>query len=249
MNVLGVDLASRTWSDVGTALVACTPSRFTRVVPGAIDWPDPKAAPSPGALAAAIDAYARAHDVVAIALDGPHAWRDPRAADRPGVGRASEYAARTQGKTGVVGRAYPQTQHAWVRHAIEVFDALLVHDDVALAVDAPATPPRGGYVVLECFPTSTWRAAGLRPLPGKARLRDVQRDAGPYVRALVDAFGLPAFAPSTHDDLQAVVCALAAAAVAGGPARALRHGEPASSTTTGARHRIEGFIWDAAPVR
>jgi hypothetical protein len=268
--VLGIDLASARWAFNGSALLHFHEEAhgFTRVVPGAIVWPDaeaPLTPLTPQALADVIHAFAVREHVRAVALDGPHAWRNPRtAADVPGVGRRCEYLCRTQGKTGVYPTTYPGTQFAWIDFCVQVFDALLAHPGVrmaeapaveaALTHDATAAPGQDdgvnvgnvgdGYAVLECFPTSLWRASGLTPLPAKAKRPDVQA----HYQALAAAYALPPAQVTSHDDLQAIVAALAAAGALGGPVQALPRGEPCwmAEHPDGLR-RVEGFIWDAAP--
>ena len=100
-------------------------------------------------------------------------------------------------------------------------DALLAQQGVRIAdapamkadseADAAAAAALGavrdvgdGYVVLECFPTSIWRASGLTPLPAKAKKPDLQE----HYRALAAAFSLPPAQMTSHDDLQAIVAAL-----------------------------------------
>ena len=143
---LGIDLACRRWNDIGSALIAFDRQRFTEAVPGAITWPTSDLTPS--AVAGAIDAFARAHDIAAVSIDGPQGWRDPVApSGRKGVGRACEYATRTPGKTGTRGIAYPSTFLRWIRFSIEVFADLLDRPDVALlnepSGDVPLRQP--GY--------------------------------------------------------------------------------------------------------
>ncbi len=256
--VLGVDLASARWANVGTALVWCDVGAddvraIARVAAGVIEWPA-HAPVSAVALADAIHACAMREGVAAVALDGPHAWRDPaRGADAPGVGRLAEFAVRAQCKTGVYPRTFPGTQVAWTRLSIAVFDALLTHEGVRLATpeDArragDARPPRAGagYLLLESFPTAIWRATGLTPLPAKSRRPDV---AAFYAR-LADAFALPAADVTSHDDLQALVAALAGVGVAGGPVEARAHGaSPREVPHADGPHRVEGWIWDARPM-
>jgi hypothetical protein len=69
---------------------------------------------------------------------------------------------------------------------------------------------------------------------------------------LIRAYGLPsADRGPGHDDLQAIVAALPAAALLGAPARPLPRGLPARSldgagpARTG---RAEGIMWDAQPA-
>ena len=243
-NVLGIDVASASWSANGSALIEYddATSTFQRVAPGAVAWPDGPL--TPVALAEEIDRFARSHRIVAVALDGPQGWRDPATNEElPGVGRRCEYECRTQGKTGVYPVTYPRNQRSWIEFSVDLFDALLARPGVVLANSGSMSMIDDGYVVLECFPTSTWRASGLKALPGKGK----RPDLSPYLQALSNAFGLPPFATSSHDDLQAVVAALAAASALGGPASAIQRGKAAimSADSNGVRRRLEGFIWDA----
>jgi hypothetical protein len=265
--VLGIDLASARWTFNGSALLhfAASTGTFTSVAPGAITWPSPGTPLTPQALADAVHTFAVREDVGAVALDGPQAWRNPDTpAHAPGVGRRCEFACRTQGKTGVYPKAYPGTQFAWIDFCVRVFDALLARPGVRLAGAPTAgpvilharaspveherlTPPASnGYVVLETFPTSTWRTSGLTPLPAKATRPDVQH----HYDTLAVAFALPAVQVSSHDDLQAIVAALAGVGAVGGPVKARPHGEACwtAEHASGTR-RVEGFIWDAMPGR
>jgi len=244
--VLGIDVASSKWSAVGSATVEFDDeaNAFTRVVAGAITWP---AVPlTAEALADAIDAFARREGVRAVALDGPQGWRDPATAEgTPGVGRRCEYECRTQGKTGAYPRTFPGTQRAWIEFSVEVFANLLARPGVELAEPALKPSASTSYVVLECFPTSAWRSSGLVPLPAKGK----RPDLAPCLRSLTAAYRLPPTSVSTHDDLQAIVAALAAAAAVGGPAVAEPKGAPANLIVhAGSPLRIEGYIWDVKPL-
>jgi hypothetical protein len=250
MRVLGIDLASRRWDDVGAALVEGTAGGgFTKVDVRVLP---PGLAPlTPAALVAAIDRVAREHDVTAVSLDGPQGWRDPHTTRTKGVGRASEYEARTQGKTGAYGKAYPGTQLGWFQFSIDVFEALTVQPHVALANAAPAPTPRPerGYLVMECFPTLTWRSLGLRPLPGKSR--STAATVATYASRLAARTGLPIPSGLTHhDDLQAVVATLPSFASSASPICARALGVPARRAAASGgtpSHWIEGFIWDIVP--
>lgn len=242
--VLGIDVASSSWKANGSALIEYDEAGVRRVVPGVIPWPSVPL--TPAALAGAIDKFAREHAIDAAALDGPHGWRSPDTpAGAPGVGRRSEYECRTQGKTGVYPVTYPRNQRPWIEFSIQLFDALLALPGVVLADRETAIIAGAGYAVLECFPTSTWRTSGLKPLPGKGKRPPLL----PFSQALATAYRLPAFVSHSHDDLQAVVAALAAVAVIGGPALPIRRGIAATTTAdvSGTR-RLEGFIWDAKPT-
>ena len=78
-----------------------------------------------------------------------------------------------------------------VRHRYDVLTGATLDEPlrkpnvVLMNEDAPL--PADGYVVLECFPTSVWRASGLTTLPGKRK----HPALAPYVTALSDAYMLP----------------------------------------------------------
>lgn len=243
--VLGIDLACRSWRDIGSALVAFKNKCFSDAVPRVMEWPSEDL--TPAAVARCIDVFARDRDVAVVSIDGPQAWRDPtRSANCPGVGRACEYETRAPGKTGTYGVAYPLTFLRWIRFSISVFAELLSRPDVVLVNDdaGDIAPRPAGYWLIECFPTSTWRTSGLVALPGhrRAPAEVVER----FARDLVAAYGLPPSAVTAdHDDLQAVVSALPAVGLLGGPARAYARGEPARSVDS---VPVEGIIWDAAPA-
>jgi hypothetical protein len=252
ITVLGIDLASGRWKDNGSALLrfSTTPPAWIEVLPGAVAWP--KEPLTPSGIAAAIDAAAISSGALAVSLDGPQGWRDPNAISRRGVGRYCELLTRTPGKTGPYGTAYPRTMFSWITFCIEVFPALVSRPHVSL-VNAPDLralpyPAAGGYYVLECFPTSTWRTAELPMLPGKGR--STPATVTTHAAALRDRFKLPDFATPGHDDLQAIAAALPAAGLLGGPCRAVARGVPGRPCPPGVTHPahwIEGLIWDAIP--
>ena len=252
--VLGIDTASKNWKDVGSALLTFDRGSGACVdlVHNAITWPT-RSELTAATLTAAVDEFARENGVVCVSFDGPQGWRDPKAGDRPGVGRACEYATKTQGKTGEFGHTYPTTQMAWNRLSIAVFDRLLAKPDVQLVNDPsalPLTPLGQGSWVLESFATSLWRSSGLEPPPGKDRFRkDRGLSVDTYASALARRWQLPEMLGIGHDDLQGVVAGLAAAAVMGF-ATPIPRGVAATDIAPSdgiPAHRVEGFIWDAAP--
>src|SRR5688572_10138116 len=118
--VLGIDVASASWSDVGTAAIDFDEERVTSVIAAPITWPNERL--TPAALARIVNAFVRQYSVCAVALDGPQGWRDPETASQlPGMGRRCEYQCRTQGKTGVHRRTYPANQVNWIEFSIELF--------------------------------------------------------------------------------------------------------------------------------
>ena len=237
--VLGVDLASGRWRDNGTALLTFERGGgWAAVDVGVIGWPS-HGRPTAGELAERIDRFCRDHRVAAVSIDGPQGWRDPTAA--PGWGRVADRATRTPGKMGPPRSCVPGTYLGWVSLSVDLFALLraLRHVDLVNEPVARLEPRADRYYLLESFPTSTWRTAALTPLPAKAKTHDT----GPFAIALARAFGVP-LAEVTHDDLQAVVAALPAAALLGAPARAVPRGVPGRAE---AGEWLEGLIWDAQP--
>lgn len=245
VRVLGIDLAMARWRSIGSALLEfdCHSKRVETVVADVL--PGLPGPPSPTALAEAIDTIARRERCVAVALDGPQGWRDPATPENArGVGRRCEWSSGTPGKTGGLGTTYPPNQR-WIGFSIEVFDALLAKADVRLVESVPVEPPPTGYWVAECFPTVTWRSAGLVPLPSKRKRPHV----ADFARGFSRAHGLPIdFDGLTHDNLQAIVAATCAMALVGGPAVPIAHGSPPRSANTPRLHRVEGLIVDTVPI-
>jgi hypothetical protein len=184
-------------------------------------------------------------------------WRDPNNPSKF-VGRECERETRTPGKTATYGVSVPKTWIRWIRFSVEVFDHLLdsgyglLANDPDLGTAVPLDP--GQFHVAECYPTSTWRSAGLAPMPGhhissdciEQYLRNLQRRF-----ALPDPTGVGGHSKGfSHDDVQALVSALPAAALAGGPCKTVPRGLPAKTITADGLppHRVEGLIWDAVPT-
>lgn len=254
LTVLGIDLASRSWRDVGSAILSFTSGNepaWTVCRTNVIAWPNTPLFPE--AIAREIDRFVLKTGVSAVSIDGPQGWRDPHAVPRAGVGRLCEYEVRAQGKARLFGMVTPHTFTSWFTFSIAVFHTLLNHSHVVLANDRERfrleAPPPGHYYLLECLPTSIWRTSGLTPLPGHANASpDIVESCALILR---ERFELPMTAVTReHDHLQAVVAALPAAALLGGPCEAVPRGEAAHDEPATARtpeHRVEGLIWDARP--
>jgi hypothetical protein len=254
LTVLGIDLASKSWSDNGSAILSFTAGTepvWTACRIEAILWPDMPL--SPETLAKEIDQFMLTTRCHAVSIDGPQGWKDPLATQRPQNRRLCESEAQTPGKTRVMGVVVPHTYTPWVTFCIAVFDALLDRPHVILVNDSERVrldlPPVGSYYLLECFPTLTWRTSGLKLLPGHSNASpDIVES---FALMLRERFGLPMTAITRgHDHLQAVVAALPAAALLGGPCDAVPRGEPGHEEPGSANtpaHRVEGLIWDAVP--
>lgn len=257
--VLGLDLAMRRYRDVGTAMVAFDVNQNVISVETAVlEFPnDP---PAVRTLARMLAAYIEQHDIHALAIDATLAWREPtddltryQHPPRPGVGRWAEKLLRTQSKTGPLGVTYPKTQSRWTNFGIELAQTL-IHSGVAEIVNdshAAELPPlsRGRAYILESYPTATWRASGLKPLPGKSTFKSTGETIERYIDSLVKHYPLQGLsADASHDDLQAVVAALPAVAILGGPCDALAYGLPMQYVGN-PPHPVEGLVWIAQPSR
>jgi hypothetical protein len=167
-SVLGVDLASSAWSNNGSARLSFDLGgrAWTGLRVPALAWPGARL--TAAAMARTIDEHATGTGIAAVALDGPQGWRAPDTEPgTPGVGRRCEWLCKTQGKTGVPGKTYPQTQRDWIEFSIDVFEELLVLGHARLAAAAgELSPVAERYWLLECYPTWTWRESGLVALPG-----------------------------------------------------------------------------------
>lgn len=147
--VLGIDVASASWFDNGSAVIEFDESAGvfnTLTAPAIARPPGPL---TPESLASAIDKFARTQGVSAVALDGPQGWRDPDTdPEQPGVGRRCEFACLTQGKTGAYPTTFPANQRGWIEFCIDLFQALLSKAGVVLANEQDGfRVPADGYVV------------------------------------------------------------------------------------------------------
>ena len=187
-SVLGIDLGL-SWQSTGSAVVSFDGDLWLRCTLGPIVWPETEC--NAGSIAASVVEFALRNRIAAVSFDGPQGWRDPVGAGTF-VGRECERLTRTPGKTGTFGVSIPGTWIHWIRSSIHVFDALLDsgHAIMASGAEQQLMPPlpEGSFYVLECFPTSTWRSAGLQSLPGHhIDLPTVWR----FAQNLQMAFGLP----------------------------------------------------------
>lgn len=214
LRVLGVDLASRSWSDNGSAVLTFQSSpqpQWLSLEYGCIRWP--ASAVTATAMAEVIHSYVTEKRLDAVSLDGPQGWREPNAGSRPGVGRWCEYLCKCQGKMGEYGKIYPRSYGTWIQFCLDVFETLPEKGDARLVNDADVKTLEllngRGYWLLECFPTSIWKTSGLKPLPGKKKLAGNPHEVFSYVRDLKQSYNLPNLEDwkGTHDDLQAVVAA------------------------------------------
>ncbi len=257
LRVLGVDLASKSWSDSGSAILEFQISpqpKWLSAQYGCIEWPDCDL--TSAAMAEVIHSYVAENMLDAVSLDGPQGWREPKPEIRGGVGRWCEYLAACPGKTGKYGKTYPGTYRNWIQFSLEVFETLIDRSDFQLANNPDSKILElldDQYCwLLECFPTSIWKTSGLKPLPAKTKFAGNHQKISSYVTALQKCYDLPNLEDwqGTHDDLQAIVAALPAAGLLGGPCQAVPKGKSGWFVDAKAdipRHWVEGIIWDSKP--
>ncbi len=200
--IVSVDLASRRHADIGVAVLE---PGAGAVAAGfrALRLPDP---PAPVPLAAALAALCAEVGARTLLLDGPAAWKDPD--NGLAQARVCERELNTPAKTGLPGVAKPATYLGFVTFCVAVFDAL---DALGWPRYAGTQAP-GERVAVEAFPTGAWRALGLPVLPAKAKC-----DAGLVAERtalLAGQCGLAVRGVPSHDELQALVAALAGPALA-----------------------------------
>lgn len=233
--ILGIDLATRRYRDIGIALLYSTSNlievRFLRAHEGGRVDP-----PTVAALVDYICDLASQHDVGLMAVDGPQAWKSP---DNGLIHqRLSEKALHTQAKTGLPGFCKPSTSLRFVQFAIEFFAALeqrgwprqhsarvaetpfreegvaLTENNATLDLQADLlthSEQNHSKIAIEVFPTAAWRALGLRPLPAKpaTSAADVQQ----WLGHLQQRFPLSLESIPSHDELQALMAGLIGLAV------------------------------------
>ena len=211
MTVLSVDLAHKSYADVGVCSLRFDRHRIdvTPVRLSAIGLSGP---PDLGALAKAVAGLAEQLDARLILIDGPQAWKSP---DNGLLHcRVCERQLATQGKTGLPGFTKPANYAPFISFAIGLFDRLTEVGWPRLPVESALTS--SGRFALESFPTSAWRSLGLKPLPGKANT-----PAGAVQAKVAELRSLSLISTAgdlTHDELQALVAGLAGIAVEGHPA-------------------------------
>jgi hypothetical protein len=206
MTVLSIDLASKRYADFGLAQI--DPGSHAPTFPGLEDlgFADP---PRPDDCAAAIDVYARSHDISVILLDGPQGWRHPRSPID--YMRLAERVLNTPGKTGTPGKAKPKTYLGYITFSIELYDALRQKHGWELLRDGWQKVRRGRWLA-ESYPSAAWELLGLERLPSKVRKDRTQLRK--FTRRLAKATGYKLPGVLSHDQLQAAVVLPAAEAIA-----------------------------------
>jgi hypothetical protein len=210
VNVLSIDLALKRYAEIGICVLSAHPDRI-EVVPARPAELGLTGAPRIGALAKAIVQLAEHWSTRLILIDGSQAWK---AADSElAHARVCERALATQGKTGLPRTTKPASFAGFATFAVELFEELSVMGWPRLPGEAALRTPHP--FALEAYPTSAWRALGLRPLPSRARTGGAEIPNKLAQLARVFPLSAPAL---THDELQATVAGLAGLGIEGHPA-------------------------------
>jgi hypothetical protein len=226
MPVLSVDLACRSWSDLGVVLLE---QKGPLVACEIIRWHDPTPPPVVE-LAIRLNTLCLERDAGVLMLDGPQAWKSEDNGNA--YCRASERELNTSAKTGLPGTVLPGTYERFVGYCLALYDALGRLGWHRLATrDQPDTPP--AKILVESYPHAAWKSLGIPPLPSKRKCR-VSHLAEAYA-ALTNLLPLTTNQPPNHDQLQAIVGGL--------PGLAIEERSNMGARIVGLPPRQEGGHW------
>lgn len=235
MAVLSVHLATRSWSDLGVALLHVDGSLVRCRI---LTWSQEEAV-TVIALAQQMDAVCRKHGVTVLMLDGPQAWK----ADDNGFAhsRAAERAVNTAAKMGLPGTVLPGSYERFVGYCLALYDALARLGWQRLVTGQRPTSGSLRFLV-ESYPHAAWKSLGMRPLPARRRCR-VSHLAAAW-SALNAIVPIVASQPPNHNQMQAIVGGLPGLALAAELARTdIVADLPVGSRLVGQSPHREGGHW------
>ena len=234
--ILSVDLAHRSWSDLGivildrvksqTALVdaygaavkpgtlKCEILRLTAADSnGSLGWfglcPQSANPVDAEVLAGRLNHLSNKRGIRTIVLNGPQAWKS--GANGREHARSSERQLNTTAKTGLPGVVAPRTYRAFAEFCMDVYDGLCRRGWRRLSArDRTATLE--DHVLIESCPHAAWKSLGLKPLCSKRRAR--VSDLAEAYAALNALVPISCNRPPNHDQLQAIVGGLPGLAIA-----------------------------------
>jgi hypothetical protein len=243
MPVLSVDLACRSWSDLGVVLLEQVGPNIACEI---IGWRD-ASAPPVVELALRLNQLCLERHVGVLMLDGPQAWKSEDNGEA--FCRVSERELNTSAKTGLPGTVLPGTYERFVNYCLALYDALGRLGWHRLATREQTVELRTGKpssvthkILVESYPHAAWKSLGITPLPSKRRCR--VSDLAEAYSALTALIPITTSQPPNHDQLQAIVGGLPGLAIEAHNLRATRIvGQPPRWENG---HWREGFI--ALPV-
>jgi hypothetical protein len=196
MPVLSVDLACKSWADLGVAVLE---QKGAQISCDIIRWDEPYPPPVVE-LALRLNQLAVERGVGVLMLDGPQAWK----ADGDGLefSRVSEHELNTSAKTGLPGVVLPGTYERFVGYCLALYDALarLGWQRLASRDQRGRLPDR---ILVESYPHAAWKSLGLKPLPAKRGCR--VSDLAEAWAALTNLLPITSSQPPNHDQMQAIV--------------------------------------------
>jgi hypothetical protein len=206
MPVLSVDLACRSWSDLGVVLLE---QKGPLIACDIIRWNDPYPPPVVE-LALRLNALCRERGAGVLMLDGPQAWKSDD--NGQAFSRVAERALNTPAKMGLPGSVLPGTYERFVGYCLALYDAL---GRLGWQRLATREQPEGGRskILVESYPHAAWKSLGIPPLPAKRKCR-VSQLAEAYA-ALTALLPIVTSQPPNHDQLQAIVGGLPGLALEG----------------------------------
>jgi len=205
LRILSVDLAHSSYNKLGVVLLEDSGDGFSvrAITPGDVGL---TGEPSAHALATNLVAVCRRLSVSILLLDGPQGWKDPDNGLKHS--RVCERELNTPGKTGLPGNAKPGNYLPFIAFSVSVFDGLVAQGFELWS--GRAAP----LLAIESFPWSAWRQLGIVPLGAKSKAR--REDLERVVAELQGLFPLRVPDRLSHDQVQALVAALAGVAVSRG---------------------------------
>jgi hypothetical protein len=258
MPVLSVDLACKSWSDLGVVLLEQTgPPQAYKIACEIIRWQDP-AAPPVVELALRLNTLCLERRVSVLMLDGPQAWK----AEDNGheFCRDSERELNTSAKTGLPGTVLPGTYERFVGYCLALYDALgrlgwqrlASREQISgqsnnrgLGIEDGTGTSSNPKILVESYPHAAWKSLGIPPLPAKRRCR-VSHLAEAYA-ALTALLPVTTSQPPNHDQLQAIVGGLPGLAIEASigleASQRNRTGSRISTRIVGQPPRWEGGYW------
>jgi hypothetical protein len=227
MSVLSVDLACRSWSDLGVVLLE---QKGPLIACEIIRWQDP-APPPVVELAIRLNTLCLERGTGVLMLDGPQAWKSED--NGQAFCRVSEHELNTAAKTGLPGTVLPGTYERFVGYCLALYDALgrLGWQRLASRERMDDTAP--AKILVESYPHAAWKSLGISPLPSKRKCR-VSHLAEAYA-ALTALLPITASEPPNHDQLQAIVGGL--------PGLAIEEQNMLATRIVGQPPRREGGYW------
>jgi len=226
MSVLSVDLACRSWSDLGIVLLEKKGELISCEI---LRWNDP-ASPPVVELAQRLDAVCTERRAGVLMLDGPQAWKSDDNGEM--YCRKSERELNTSAKMGLPGSVLPGTYERFVGYCLALYEALgrLGWQRLATREHADELPRK---ILVESYPHAAWKSLGIAPLPAKRKCR-VSHLAEAYA-ALTALVPITTSQPPNHDQMQAIVGGL--------PGLAIQERNDDGTWIVGQPPRQEGGYW------